>query len=130
MLLLPLSLAMDEGEFEGEFDHGGGGGGGGGGGPAAAAAAAVAAVDDRDRWRWRLMVAAALDGGNATISRSSETAAQIEDKRAAQGEATQQLAYLPPNWSSVVLPQCYPALSSAMPLLQYTALALAVPPWQ
>jgi hypothetical protein len=44
LLLLHLSLAMDDGEF----DHGGGGGGGGG--PAAAAAATVAAVDD-DRWR-------------------------------------------------------------------------------
>ncbi len=40
LLPLPLSLAMDDGEF----DHGGGGGGGGG--PAAAAAAAVAAMDD------------------------------------------------------------------------------------
>ncbi len=40
---MPLSLAMDDGEF----DHGGGVGGGGG--PAAAAAAAVAAVDDD--WR-------------------------------------------------------------------------------
>ncbi len=40
LLLLPLSLAMDNGEF----DHGGGGGGGGG--LAAAAAAAVVAVDD------------------------------------------------------------------------------------
>ncbi len=40
---MPLSLAMDDGEF----DHGGGGGGGGG--LAAAAAAAVAAVDDD--WR-------------------------------------------------------------------------------
>ncbi len=38
LLLLPLSLAMDDGEF----DHGGGGGGGGG--PVAAAAAAVAAM--------------------------------------------------------------------------------------
>ncbi len=48
VLLLPLSLAMDEGEF----DHGGGDGGGGGGGDlAAAAAAVVAAVDNRDRWR-------------------------------------------------------------------------------
>jgi hypothetical protein len=44
VLLLPLSLAMDNGEF----DHGGGGGGGGGG-LAAVAAAAVAAVDDD--WR-------------------------------------------------------------------------------
>ncbi len=38
LLLLPLSLAMDDSEF----DHSGGGGGGGG--PAAAAAAAAAAV--------------------------------------------------------------------------------------
>ncbi len=37
LLLLPLNLAINDGEF----DHGGGGGGGGG--PAAAAAAAVAA---------------------------------------------------------------------------------------
>jgi hypothetical protein len=43
LLLLPLSLAMDNGEF----DHGGGGGGTGG--PAAAAAAAGAAVDNN--WR-------------------------------------------------------------------------------
>ncbi len=43
VLLLPLSLAMDDGEF----DHGGGGGGGGG--LAAAAAAVVAAVDND--WR-------------------------------------------------------------------------------
>jgi hypothetical protein len=40
VLLLPLSLAMDDGEF----DHGGGGGSGGG--LAAAAVAAVAAVDN------------------------------------------------------------------------------------
>jgi hypothetical protein len=40
LLLLPLSSAMDEGEF----DHGGGGGGGGG--PAAAAVAAVVAMDN------------------------------------------------------------------------------------
>ncbi len=40
LLLLPLSLAMDNGEF----DHGGGGGGSGG--PAAVAAAAVAAMDN------------------------------------------------------------------------------------
>jgi hypothetical protein len=48
VLLLPLSLEMDNGEF----DHGGGSGGGNGGsggGPVAAAAAAVAAVDDN--WR-------------------------------------------------------------------------------
>jgi hypothetical protein len=42
LLLLPLSLAFDDGKF----DHSGGGGGGGGGGPAAAAVAAVAAMDD------------------------------------------------------------------------------------
>jgi hypothetical protein len=40
VLLLPHSLAMDDGKF----DHGGGGGGGGG--PAAAAAAAVAVMDN------------------------------------------------------------------------------------
>ncbi len=40
LLLLPLSLAMDDSKF----DHGGGSGGGGG--PAAAAAAAVAGIDD------------------------------------------------------------------------------------
>ncbi len=45
VLLLPLSSAMDDGEF----NHVGGGGGGGGSGPAAAAAAAVVAVDDD--WR-------------------------------------------------------------------------------
>ncbi len=44
LLLLPLSLAMNDGKF----DHGGSGGGSGG--PAAAAAAAVAATDDD----WRL----------------------------------------------------------------------------
>ncbi len=43
LLLLPLSLAMDDGKF----DHGGGVRGGGG--PAAAAEAAVAAMDDD--WR-------------------------------------------------------------------------------
>jgi hypothetical protein len=47
VLLLPLSLAMDDGEFE---DGGNGSSGGGGGGsPVAVAAAAVAAVDDG--WR-------------------------------------------------------------------------------
>jgi hypothetical protein len=40
MLLLPLSLAIDDVEFEHD------GGGGGGGVPAAAAVSAVAAVDD------------------------------------------------------------------------------------
>ncbi len=43
LLLLPLSLAMDDGKF----DHGGGGGGGGG--PVAAAAVAVVAMDND--WR-------------------------------------------------------------------------------
>ena len=52
LLLLPLSLAMDDGEF----DHGGGGGGGGG--PAAAAAAAVAAMDDD--WRQKRPATRAL----------------------------------------------------------------------
>jgi hypothetical protein len=76
MLLLPLSLAMDNGEF----NHGGGGGGGGG--PAAVAVAAVAADDNRDRWWWRLMAAAALDGCHATASRHSKRATQQHDKRA------------------------------------------------
>jgi hypothetical protein len=40
LLLLPLSLAFDDGKF----DHSGGGGGSGG--PAAAAVAAVVAMDD------------------------------------------------------------------------------------
>ncbi len=43
LLLLPLSSAMNDGEF----DHSGGGGGGGG--PAVAAAAVVPAMDDD--WR-------------------------------------------------------------------------------
>jgi hypothetical protein len=46
LLLLPLSLAMDDGKF----DHGGGVRGGGG--LAAAAGAAVAAMDD-DWWQKR-----------------------------------------------------------------------------
>ncbi len=46
LLLLPLSLAIDDGKF----DHGGGAGGGGG--LAAAAAAAVAAMDDNWRQKW------------------------------------------------------------------------------
>jgi hypothetical protein len=65
-LLLPLSSAMDDGEFDR------GGGGGGGGGPVAATAAAVAAVNYRDWWQWRLMAGAALDGGHPTISGCSE----------------------------------------------------------
>ncbi len=52
LLLLPLSLPMDHGEF----DHGGGGGGGGG--PAAAAAAAVVATDDD--WRQKRLATRAL----------------------------------------------------------------------
>ena len=46
LLLLPLSLAMDDGKF----DHCGGGGSGGG--LAAAAAAAGAAVDDDWQQKW------------------------------------------------------------------------------
>jgi hypothetical protein len=45
---LPLSLAMDNGEF----NHAGGGGGGSRGNPVAAAAAAVAAVEDDGRQMW------------------------------------------------------------------------------
>ncbi len=52
LLLLPLSLAMDNGKF----DHGGGGGGGGG--LAAAAAVAVAAMDDD--WRQKRLATRAL----------------------------------------------------------------------
>ncbi len=54
VLLLPLSLAMDNGEF----DNGGGGGGGSSGGLAAAAAAAVAVVDDD--WRQKRPATRAL----------------------------------------------------------------------
>jgi hypothetical protein len=46
LLLLPLSSAMDNGEF----DHGGGGGGNGS--PAAAAAVAVAAMDNNWQQKW------------------------------------------------------------------------------
>jgi hypothetical protein len=91
VLLLPLSLAMDDDEF----DHGGGGGSDGS--PAAAAVAAVAAVDNRDRWQRRLMAEAALDRGHATTSWHSNRAAQQEDKRAVQGEAKQQPTILPPH---------------------------------
>jgi hypothetical protein len=49
VLLLPLSLAMDDGEFDNGGDCGGGGG------PAAAAAAAVAAVDDDWQLKWLAM---------------------------------------------------------------------------
>ncbi len=52
LLLLPLSLAMDNGEL----DHSGGGGNGGG--PAAAAVAAVAAMD-KD-WRQKRPATRAL----------------------------------------------------------------------
>ncbi len=45
VLLLPLSLAMGDGEI----DHSGGGGSSGG--PVAAAVAVVAAVGDKDWWR-------------------------------------------------------------------------------
>ncbi len=49
LLLLPISLAVDDGEF----DHRGGGSSGGG--PAAAAAAAGAAVDDDWQQKWLAM---------------------------------------------------------------------------
>jgi hypothetical protein len=52
LLLLPLSLAMNNGKFE----HGGGGGGGGG--PVAAEAAAVAAMDND--WRQKRPATRAL----------------------------------------------------------------------
>jgi hypothetical protein len=52
LLLLPLSLAMDDGKF----DHGGGGGGGGS--PAAAAAVAVVAMDNN--WRQKRPATRAL----------------------------------------------------------------------
>jgi hypothetical protein len=52
LLLLPLSLAMDDGEF------GHDGGNGGGGGPVAAAAAVVAAMDDD--WRQKRPATRAL----------------------------------------------------------------------
>ncbi len=52
LLLLPLSLAMDDGKF------GHGGGGGGGGGSVAAAAAAVAALDND--WRQKRPATRAL----------------------------------------------------------------------
>ncbi len=88
---MPLSLAMEDGKFNC------GGGGGNGGGLVAVAAAAVAAVDYRDQWRWRLMAAAALGGGHTTTSWRSKRVAQQKNKRAAQGEATQQPANLPPR---------------------------------
>ncbi len=49
LLLLPLSLAMDDGKF----DHSGGGGGGGG--LAAVATAAVVAMDNDWRQKWPAM---------------------------------------------------------------------------
>ncbi len=52
LLLLPLSLAMDNGKFDR------GGGGGGSGGPAAAAVAAVAAIEDD--WRQKRLATRAL----------------------------------------------------------------------
>jgi hypothetical protein len=52
LLLLPLSLAMDDGKFDhGDCD-------GGGGGPAAAAAAAVAAIDYN--WQQKRLATRAL----------------------------------------------------------------------
>ncbi len=70
LLLLPLSLAIENGKF----DHGGGGGGGGS--LVAVAAAAVVAVDYRDRWWWRLMAAAVLGLGHVTTSWRSKRAEQ------------------------------------------------------
>jgi hypothetical protein len=55
LLLLPLSLAMDNGKF----NHGGGGGGGGS--PVAAAAVAVAAMDNN--WRQKGPATRALHDG-------------------------------------------------------------------
>ncbi len=54
LLLLPLSLAMDDGKF----DHGGGGGGGGS--PAAAAVVAVAVMNDDWRQKQPAMSAPAV----------------------------------------------------------------------
>ncbi len=54
LLLLSLSLAMDDGKF----DQGGGGGGGGGLVAAAAVAVAVAAIDDD--WRQKRPATRAL----------------------------------------------------------------------
>jgi hypothetical protein len=54
VLLLPLSLAM----YDGDFDHGGGGGGGVGGNLVAAAVVAVAAVEDD--WRQKRLATRAL----------------------------------------------------------------------
>jgi hypothetical protein len=54
LLLLPLSLAVDNSEF----DHGGGSGGGGG--PAAAAAAAEAGKTGDDNWRQKRPTTRAL----------------------------------------------------------------------
>jgi hypothetical protein len=56
LLLLPLSPAINDGEF----DHDGGGGGSGG--PVAAAALAVAAVDDDWRKKWPSRRALSHDG--------------------------------------------------------------------
>jgi hypothetical protein len=80
VVLLPLSLAMDNGAVaKMVVDNGSGSGGGGGrcGGGGV---------------RWRLMAAAAFNGGNATTSWRSERGAQQEDERVAQGEITQQPA--------------------------------------
>jgi hypothetical protein len=54
LLLLPLSPAINDGEF----DHDGGGGGGGS--PVAAAVLAVAAVDDDWRRKWPAMRASTV----------------------------------------------------------------------
>jgi hypothetical protein len=78
VLLLPLSLAMDDGEF----DHGGGGGGGGG--PAAASAAAVAAVAvaavDND-WRCNESIDCHMMACNDKCGRQKTTQQPTNDGR-------------------------------------------------
>jgi hypothetical protein len=92
VLLLPLSLAIGNGEFDHDC-----GGGSSGGPEVVAAAVIVVEVEDRDRGRWclMLMAVAVLDGGHATTSPHSKRVVQKEDKKEAQGEATQQPANLP-----------------------------------
>ncbi len=76
VLLLPLSLAMDNGAVakmvvnNGSGSSGGGSGGGGGGGSGGGSGGGGSGV------RWHPMAAAAFDGGNATTSWCGERAAQ------------------------------------------------------
>ncbi len=74
VLLLPLSLAMDNGAVAKMAVNNGSGSGGGG------------SVGGGDGVQWRSMVAAAFDRGNATTSQHGERAAQQEDKKVAQGK--------------------------------------------